>query len=184
MQHVPSHHAAVVGAPQRRTSIWSRAALPGRWRRWQLPALAAVTAYSTALGWQAQQVSYPLFRAVAPGDFAAYHDQYNQAIPWVVIVPGFVGFVAATAFWWTRPSDVPRPVAALVSLTGLTCLITTVAWAVPMHDRLDAIGQSSATIDSLLQANLVRTLALTASTVALTWCLGRSRPGVVAAKQV
>lgn len=148
---------------------------PG-WRRRQLAALAALTAYSTALGWQAQCVSYPLFRAVAPSDFAAYHDQYNQTIPWVVIVPGFVGFIGAAAFWWTRPDDVPRPLATLVSLTGITCVITTVAWAIPMHARLDDLGPSEATIDSLLQANLVRTVALTASTLALAWCLGRG-PG-------
>ncbi len=40
-------------------------------------------------------------------------------------------------------------------------------WAVPTHDRLDEAGRSAATIDSLLPADLVRTVALTASTLAL-----------------
>ena len=57
------------------------------------------------VGWQAQAVSYPLFRAVPTEDFLAYHAQYNEAIPLVVIVPGFLSFLACAAFPWTgRPT--------------------------------------------------------------------------------
>jgi len=143
------------------------------WRRWHLAGLAALTAYSTGVSWQAQQVSYPLYRSVAAEDFLAYHQDYNAAIPWVVIVPGFVGFLAGVAFWWTRPADVPRPAAAVVSAAGLTSLLATVAWAIPMHSRLDEIGQDDATIDSLLDANLLRSAALTVATLTLVWCLAR-----------
>lgn len=143
------------------------------WRHWNLVALTGLTAYSTALGWQAQLVSYPLYRAVAADDFLTYHAQYNASIPWVVVVPGFVSFLAGAAFYWTRPRSVPRTVGALVSAAGVTSLLSTVLWAIPGHNRLDQIGQSAATIDSLLQANLVRSFALTAATVALCWCLGQ-----------
>lgn len=145
-----------------------------RWRHRNLVGLTALTAYSTALGWQAQLVSYPLYRAVAPADFAAYHQQYNQAIPVVVIAPGFLTFLACTAFSWTRPAGTPRPVAALVSVAGVTSLLSTVLWAIPLHDRLDDVGPSAATIDGLLDANLLRTVALSAATVALLWCQLRS----------
>lgn len=148
------------------------------WRRWNLAGLTALTAYSTAMGWQAQLVSYPLYRAVAPEDFAAYHALYNAGIPLVVVVPGFVGFLAGTAFWWTRPAHVPRAVAGVVSAAGLTALLSTVLWAIPAHDRLDRDGFSHVTVDSLLQANLVRSLALTAGTAALVWCVGRLGRGV------
>lgn len=160
--------AATLRRSARRTSR-------GGWRRWNLVGLTALTAYSTALGWQAQLVSYPLYRAVDDDSFATYHQQYNESIPWVVVVPGFVGFASALAFYWTRPAEVGRPVALLVSATGLTSLMSTVLWAIPMHDRLDEIGQSDPTIDSLLQANLVRTVGLTVGTLALSWCLGRLR---------
>lgn len=139
----------------------------GDWRRPQLVALTALTAYSTGVGWQAQLVSYPLYRAVPPEDFLAYHAQYNQAIPLVVIVPGFLSFLACAAFPWTRPTDVPRGLAGVVAASGLGALVSTVAWAIPKHDLLDRIGQDEATIASLLDANLVRSLALTAGTVAL-----------------
>lgn len=143
------------------------------WRGWNLIGLTALTAYSTALGWQAQLVSYPLFREVPPDAFATYHERYNATIPAVVIVPGFVTFIAGTAFWWTRPHGVARSLAAVVSLSGLVSILTTVFWAIPEHDELDRTGPSPSTIDSLLDANLVRTAALTAGTAALCVALRR-----------
>ena len=61
----------------------------------------------------------------------------------------------------------------MVSLSGATCILSTVLWAIPMHDRLDEFGRSAATIDSLLAANLVRTAALTISLGVLGWSVGR-----------
>jgi len=119
-------------------------------------------------------VSYPLYRAVGTEDFAAYHLQYDDSIPFVVIAPGFAAFLGGVAFWWTRPEGVPRQVAAVVAVGGLTSALTTVLWAIPMHDRLDRIGQSAETIDSLVLANVPRTVALTVSTGLLMWALVRS----------
>lgn len=143
------------------------------WRRNGLVGLTALTAYATGVGWQAQLVSYPLFRAVAPEDFLAYHEQYSSSIPVVVIVPGFLAFLAGTAFPWTRPAGISRGVAGVVAAAGATALVSTVAWAIPMHARLDRIGQDAATIDSLLSANLVRSVALTVGTAALSWSVAR-----------
>jgi hypothetical protein len=147
------------------------------WRYANLACLTALTAYSAALGWQAQVVSYPLYRAVGDSEFAAYHQQYNEAIPLVVIAPGFASFLSGAAFYWTRPAEVPRPVAAVVSVAGGTSIAATVLWAIPMHNRLDAVGRSAAAIDSLLRANLLRTVAMTAGTLALVWSVWRSSPG-------
>jgi hypothetical protein len=46
---------------------------------------------------------------------------------------------------------------------------------IPRHDALDRIGQDDAVITSLLQANLVRSLALRVGVVVLGWCLSRIR---------
>jgi hypothetical protein len=143
------------------------------WRTWHLVGLTCLGAYSTALSWQAQFVSYALYRAVAEEDFLAYHDQYNHSIPGVVIVPGFVTFLAAGTFLWTRPRSIPSGVATVVSGSGVVALLSTVLWAIPRHNQLDRDGQSAAVIDSLLQANAVRTSALTLGTLALAWCTGR-----------
>ena len=139
------------------------------WRYWALAGLTALSGYSMGVGWQAQLVSYPFFRTVPAEHFASYHLQYNAAIPAVVIIPGFVTFLACMAFWWTRPREIGRPAAAIVVGSGVASLLATVLWAIPMHDRLDQIGQSAETIDSLLSANLLRSLALTAGTATLVW---------------
>ncbi|MGY1690681.1 hypothetical protein [Geodermatophilus sp. SYSU D01105] len=152
------------------------------WRHLYLAGLTALTGYSAALGWQAQVVSYPLYRAVGDAEFAAYHRQYDAAIPLVVVVPGFVSFLAGAAFPWARPAGVPRSVAAVVGLGGVVSIGSTVLWAIPMHDRLDEAGRSDATIDSLLRANLLRTVALTASTLALVWSAWRCGRGTGAAR--
>jgi hypothetical protein len=144
------------------------------WRHVHLVALTSLTAYAAATTWQAQLVSYPLYRAVGSTDFPAYHQAYNGAIVGVVIVPSFAAFLACSAFPWTRPAEVPRGAAWLVGLTGAGALLTTMLWAVPMHQRLDEIGLDRATIDNLIQANAVRTGLTTLGAVALGWSVLRS----------
>jgi hypothetical protein len=144
-----------------------------RWRLGNLVALAGLTAYSTGVAWQAQFVSYPLYREMSAEEFPAYHLAYNAAIPGVVIIPGFLTFLACAAFPWTKPAGVPRLATALVALSGLGSLLSTVLWAIPMHDRLDVIGQDAATITSLLQANGLRTALLTIGAATLSWSLAR-----------
>ena len=139
------------------------------WRLAALAGLTVLTAYGTGIAWQAQFVSYPLFKAISAAEFPAYHLAYNAAIPGVGIVPGFLSFLACAAFPLLKPAGVPKLATAIVALTGLGSLLATVLWAIPMHYRLDRIGQDAATVDSLLQANAVRTALMTASTAALTW---------------
>lgn len=151
-------------------------AIPTRpigWRDWNLLVLAGLHVYSAAIGWQAQAVSYPLYRSVGADGFLDYHAAYNDAIPLVVIVPGFLTFLGAAAFPWTRPHDVPRGIGALIGGAGLVSLLSTVLWAIPRHDDLDRLGRDAGTIDSLLQANAVRVAALSAGTLAIGAVLGR-----------
>lgn len=137
------------------------------WRHWSMGGLTALTAYSAGVAWQAQAVSYPLYRAVSEAEFPAYHLAYNDAIPFVVVAPGFLSFLACAALPWTRPPEVSRAVGWVVGGTGVGSLLVTVLWAIPRHDRLDRIGQDAATINSLLRANSVRTGLLTLGTAAL-----------------
>jgi hypothetical protein len=145
----------------------------GGWRTWNLVVLGGLSAYSAAIGWQAQLVSYPLFREVPAGAFAAYHDAYSQAIPVVVIVPGFLTFIVGAAFYWTKPKRLSRALGTVVSTASAVALGATVLWAIPEHSDLDRNGASDATVDSLLTANLIRSLALTVSAVALGWGIRR-----------
>jgi hypothetical protein len=146
------------------------------WRDAALVGLTVLTSYTTAISWQAQAVSYPLFRAVGQEMFATYHQQYNDDIWWPVLIPGFPTVIACALFFWIRPARVGRPLAAVVTASGIVSLLLTLLWAIPMHDRLDEQGPAAATIDSLLQANLLRSVVLTVCTVLLGWAvLGNQR---------
>lgn len=142
-------------------------------RTWYLVGLSGMAAYSAAISWQAQLVSYPLYRSVGAAEFAAYHQAYNEAIPFVVILPGFLTFAGAIAFGWARPTWVGRRATRVVAVSGAVALLSTVLWAIPRHNELDRTGPLPATIDSLLQANAVRTAALSTAAVTLAWCVAR-----------
>lgn len=153
---------------------------PKRWRDVNLVAVTAVSAYSAAICWQCQLVSYPLFVQVSADDFPAYHQQYSRSIRGVVILPGFVSFLACAAFGSTKPVGISRHSSILVSAGGVVALVATVAAAIPMHRRLAEIGQSTATIEHLMTANLVRTIAMTAATgllISLTYARTQPRRG-------
>lgn len=146
------------------------------WRDANLVAVTAVSAYSAAICWQCQVVSYPLLAHVSAGDFPAYHQRYSGSILGVTIIPGFVSFLACAALVWTRPAGVSQRASALVSVCGMTAFAATAGVAIPMHRRLAEIGQSAPTIDNLLSANLVRTIALSVATaILMRWSYARTQ---------
>ena len=67
----------------------------------------------------------------------------------------------------------PRLAPALVAISGVGSILSTMLWAIPRHDLLDRIGQDTATITSLIQANGVRTALLTMGAATLSWSLVR-----------
>jgi len=77
------------GTPEPTEAIRTIASTHPRWREVALVILTVFTAYTTAISWQAQGVSYPLFRVVGTEGFAAYHQHYNEDILWPVLIPGF-----------------------------------------------------------------------------------------------
>ncbi len=113
----------------------------------------------TAPAWAGTPLGYPrrtrgqlglLYRAVEDAELA-YHRQYDEAVPPMVVAPGVESFPAAAAFHRTRPPEVPPPVAAVVSVAGVVSITSTVRWAIPVPDRLDEVGRSPAALDSLLR---------------------------------
>lgn len=74
---------------------------------WFLVFLAVLSVYNCGVIWPTQWVTYPLLRFVAPDQFAAYHLFYNRRITLVVILPGFLSFLAPFALTVLRPPSVP-----------------------------------------------------------------------------
>jgi hypothetical protein len=134
-------------------------------RCWLVVHLVAVAALA-GIGWVVQCVVYPAFALVGQPEWAAYHARHTRAITFVVGLP-WAGQGISTAALLLRPGHlVVHLVHLVLAALALVTVVSTIAVAVPAHNRLAALDpgiDSSRTLAVLLRANLVRTLAWTAS---------------------
>jgi len=129
---------------------------------WLVVHLAAV-AVLAGVGWVVQLVVYPAFRLVGADEWVRYHGTHTRAISWVVALPWLVQGVS-TAALLIAPAAGGRVAAVVLAVLALVTVVATVVTAVPAHGRL-AASRNTADVAVLLRANLVRTLAWTASTL-------------------
>lgn len=132
-----------------------------------LLALTVLAVYMVGVSFMTSQVSYPLYAAVPAGSFVEYHRRYSHRIPLVIIVPGFVSFLACTTLPLVGPPDVPVWARLVVAAGGLTALAATVAAAIPSHRRLQRDGFHARAYRTLRRADLVRTAACLLSAAVL-----------------
>ena len=126
---------------------------------WLLVHLVSV-ACLTGVGWLVQVVVYPGFRLVGAEQWVGYHRRHSQGMGLGVVLPWAAQGVSVFALVVAAPSV---PSVLLAGLAGVTVLVT-MAGAVPVHTRIRTLV-SDRDVALLLRANLVRTLAWTASTV-------------------
>jgi len=129
---------------------------------WLVVHLVSV-AVLAGVGWVVQLVVYPAFWLVGAADWASYHAAHTRAITHVVAVPWLVQGMS-TAALLLAPASVGLVAAGVLAALAATTVAATVAVAVPAHGRL-AAAAGDVDLAALLRANLVRTLAWTASTV-------------------
>jgi hypothetical protein len=132
-------------------------------------ALTVLAVYMVGVSLMTTQVSYPLFAAVGADAFVGYHRRYNGRIPLVVVVPGFVSFLACAAFPLLAPDGVPGWAAGAVAAGGVTALLATVTTAIPAHLALQRVGFDPRTYRRLVTADRVRTLGCAVSAATLVW---------------
>jgi hypothetical protein len=132
---------------------------PSAWLAVHLVAVAVLA----GVGWVVQVVVYPAFRLVGPGEWARYHAHHLRAITPVVTVPWLAQGVSTVALLLV-PAAGGRLAAGVLAGLALVTIVATTAAALPAHGRLTA-APAAPDVAALLRANLVRTLAWTASTV-------------------
>jgi hypothetical protein len=129
------------------------------------------TAALAGVGWTVQLVVYPAFALVGPERWTGYHARHSRAITCVVAAP-WVAQGASTAALLLWPAAGGRVASLGLAVLALVTVVVTVASAVPAHNCL-AGGVRADVLRRLLRANLVRTVAWTASAacaaVLLAW---------------
>jgi hypothetical protein len=126
----------------------------------------ASTWFLTGLIWFVQVVHYPLFAAVPPSAFGAYHARHTRRTTLVVVGPMVLELATSAALLAWRPEAMSRGAAALgLALAVLTWLSTGLV-QVPLHARL-ARGADAAAIRRLVATNATRAALWTAHALLL-----------------
>lgn len=129
---------------------------------WILLAHAGATCAMAGLIWFVQVVHYPLFGAVVPDTFVAYHRQHLRLTTLVVgpLMLAEAGTaVAIAALRLSSPTSSWLGVVLLAIVWGATMWLS-----VPRHDEL-AHGFALSTHAALVTTNWIRTVAWTARAV-------------------
>ncbi len=133
--------------------------MPGTLSIWILLTHVAATCAMTGLIWLVQVVHYPLFAAIDPTAFPAYHREHLRLITLVVGPLMLVEAGAAIAVTMLRLSP---PWLAWLGVVLLVVVWGTTMWlSVPQHDAL-ARGFNASAHGALLATNWIRTVAWTA----------------------
>jgi len=135
----------------------------------------ATTLPLAGLIWTIQVVHYPLFAAVSPARFAAYHADHSRLIALLVMPLMCVELLAALATFRWPDDGLPRWFgAAMLALVGVAWA-TTALGSVPAHGQL-AQGFDASAHARLVHTNWLRTLAWTARSALLLWAVARQLP--------
>ena len=107
--------------------------------------------------WLVQLVVYPAFRVVEEERFTHWHHAYMRTISFIVIplMTAQAGLVAI------RCATHPNTTTLLTLLALVGAWITTFAFSVPCHNKLQADGKDDAAISRLIATNWIRTAAWT-----------------------
>lgn len=130
--------------------------------------LSLLTALNWAVHYYTQTVTYRLFPAVAAqaggAGFVRYHQAYERRLPVSVYLPWAALTAASAVFVAVRPAGlgVGPPLALLLLNVSIAAL--SVAFAAPVHRRVDAAGALDAgAARALLRYNGIRLAIATAS---------------------
>lgn len=123
--------------------------------------LALLTALNWAVHYYTHLVTYRLFPVIAAGaggpGFVGYHQAYERRLPLSVYVPWAALTAASAAFVAVRPVGLGVGWPLVLLLLNASIAALSVAFAAPVHRRVDAAGTLSAgDARALLRYNGIR----------------------------
>ncbi len=137
-----------------------------------LVATAFATYFFTAIIWYTHILGYPLWRWVGKAEFPALHREYLRRLPLIVQLPYTFLIGSNGLLFFFRPTTLSRgPVAVLFLLHALV-LIVSVAFAGPLHGRLQTEEQCTPdALRRLLFYNSIRVLLMATSSAIVSLLL-------------
>lgn len=128
------------------------------------------TLFMTGVIWIIQVVHYPLFARVGRELFADYEKSHATLISFVVIPPMLAELGLAFLLLFFRPFQIPTWAAGLGFGLVLLIWLATFFLQLPQHAILST-GFDETAHHLLVATNWIRTVAWTARSLLLFWCL-------------
>lgn len=133
--------------------------------------VAFATFFNTGLQYYTTVSTYPLFSALDEANFVPFHKAYEGKLPLSIYVPYSLWLLVTLALLWVRLDGVALGwVVALLLLNG-SIMAVSLAFAAPVHARLDRVGKNADDLAKLRRFNLPRLLAATASSLVVLYLL-------------
>ena len=134
-------------------------------------ALAFATFFMNAVHWYTQVQTYPLFSWVPEEGFVALHEEYERRLPVALYAPYALLMAANVLLFFFAPEGVGLGwVIALFSLNAFI-MAESLAFAAPVHYRMDREGKDERAIRKLVFFNSFRLAAGTASSLVVLYLL-------------
>lgn len=135
-------------------------------------AQVVLCAFLCGLIWVVQGVLYPLFAAVGPSEFPAYHAAEMSRITWIVAPVMLAELsLALVTLVLHRQDPLAWSAAALVGMLWASTAFV----QVPLHQTLVQRGADAAVLSHLVDSNWIRTVGWTARLAVLLLWLRRIR---------
>ncbi len=118
---------------------------------------AFATLFMTGVIWFVQVVHYPLFAAIAPGEFPTYERRHTHLTTFVVLPPMFIELIAAGWLAFAPPTGIDQRLAWIGFGLAVLLWLSTFLIQVPCHRALEKTHDARV-IRRLVQTNWLRTV--------------------------
>ena len=129
----------------------------------------ALAWYNTGTIWTAQRVLYPLKALVGQADYYAYDARFAELMQLPIVTMFSLLLLVTAVLLWTRPAEVPEWAVWFGAFLEGMALASTMTREVPLLSRMGREGFSEALNAQVIAVNWVRTWAITAHALLLSW---------------
>lgn len=133
--------------------------------------LAFATFFMNAIHWYTQIQTYPLFSWVPKEGFVSFHKEYERRLPVALYAPYTLMMAANVLLFFFRPEGVGLGWVIALFVLGAFIMAESLAFAAPVHSRLDRDGKDDGAVKKLIFFNLLRLVVGTTSSLIVLYLL-------------
>lgn len=135
--------------------------------------VAVTSALNTGLQYYTTVSTYPLFSDLPAEAFVGYHQAYERRLPLAIYLPYALLMAGNLLLLFVRPAAVALGWVVLLLVLNGSIMAVSLAFAAPVHARLDREGKRAELLMLLRRYNLPRLLASAAGTLVLSLLLAQ-----------